>query len=222
MLFRPQALAAAIVEPDPINGSRIVPSPNGSEARTIWRIKCWGFNEGCGAASRSPFRATDEGITSRNGSSGEILLNPPVFHLRRLSCTRPSQGFRNSPHGSQPDRGITETRSNSSSAFFGLSPPRSVWTNRMISPRFSNPAFRKGSYTKWETSGLVAIKTCAPGTKIFRRLSASVSKNKCSSFFSASVKTVKRGRGDLVQPSKEGGILQTPPRPFFLLSSCFS
>ena len=51
---------------------------------------------------------------------------PPVCHLRRLSWTRPSHGFRNRPHGSHIERGITLTPSNSAWAFLGRSPPRKV------------------------------------------------------------------------------------------------
>ena len=40
--------------------------------------------------------------------------------------------------------------------------------------------------------------------------------------FSLSVKTVKRGRGERWQPSKEGGIRQTPPLPVLLFCSCSS
>src|ERR1700682_1245523 len=39
MLRNPQAVAAAIVEPEPIKGSRMEPSSNGREARTICRMK---------------------------------------------------------------------------------------------------------------------------------------------------------------------------------------
>ena len=84
-------------------------------------------------------------MTSRNGVWSEVRRRPPVPHLRRLSCTRPSIGLRNSPHGSQLDLGITLTSGNSSCAFFGRSPPRSVLTMRTISPRFSKPAPMNGS-----------------------------------------------------------------------------
>ena len=60
MLARPIAVAAAIVEPDPMKGSRITPSPNGRAARTICRRNAWGFSDGCGASRRSSPRAGDE------------------------------------------------------------------------------------------------------------------------------------------------------------------
>src|SRR5260221_11659345 len=107
-------------------------------------------------------RAGDDAIRSLNGSSPEMRRKPPVFHLRRVSRTRPSHGLRNRPHGSQHDLGITETPGNSSLAFLGRSPPRSVYTRRMISPRFSNPEAMNGSYTRWDTSGFVAMNTWAP------------------------------------------------------------
>ena len=128
-------------------------------------------------------------------------------------CTRPSHGFRKSPQGSQHDLGITETAWNSSWAFLGRSPPRNVCTTRTISPRFSNPARIKGRYTKCDTSGLVAIKTCAPGTRTGNRSSAKRSKNASRRLLSPSFNTVKRGKGLRVELSNAGGMRQTPPRP---------
>jgi len=49
------------------------------------------------------------------------------------------------PHGSKHDFGITVMSANSRWAFFGRSPPRSVWTTRINSPRFSKPAAMNGS-----------------------------------------------------------------------------
>ena len=90
-----------------------MPSPSGSAALTILRRNDWGFKEGCGAILRSDADVGFERITSPNGLLAETLLNPPVFHLRRLSWIRPSGGRRNTTHGSHIDRGITLTSSNS-------------------------------------------------------------------------------------------------------------
>src|ERR1035437_261792 len=145
ILVYPTATAAAIVDPAPITGSSTVPIPSGRDALTIWRMNACGFSEGCGAILRSSARVGDDRITSEKGASAATLLSPPVFHLRRFSCTLPSHGFRNRPHGSQADRGITVTSENSLCAFFGRSPPRNVWTSLMISPRFSKPAAIRGA-----------------------------------------------------------------------------
>src|SRR5712664_2028136 len=40
------AVAAAMVEPEPMKGSGIVPSPRGSRARTMMRMKCCGLRHG--------------------------------------------------------------------------------------------------------------------------------------------------------------------------------
>ena len=122
----PTAMDAAIVEPAPMKGSRMIPSPRGNAARTICRMKACGFSDGCGAILRSSERVGADAMTSAKGASFETLLSPPVFHLRRLSCTRPSHGLRNTPHGSQHERGMTVTSENSLCAFLGRSPPRSV------------------------------------------------------------------------------------------------
>lgn len=114
ILSRPHAIAAAIVDPDPMNGSTMMPFPIGSEARTICRMKLCGFKDGWGATVLSNPRAGDDWMRSRNGSSADRRASPPVIHFRRLSWTRPSHGLRNSPHGSQHERGITETCGNSS------------------------------------------------------------------------------------------------------------
>ena len=89
----------------------------------------------------------------------------------------------------------------------------------MISPRFSKPAAMNGSYTRWETSGLVAIKTCAPGTSTGMSRSANLWKNAPRAWRSLSVSTVNRGRGRRLHPSKDGGIRQTPPVPFLSFSN---
>lgn len=60
MLSSPQAVAAAIVEPEPMNGSKIVPSASGRDARTICRMKPWGFKVGWGAIFFSSPRAGEE------------------------------------------------------------------------------------------------------------------------------------------------------------------
>src|SRR6266446_2583935 len=121
-----QAVAAAIVEPEPMNGSRMVPSPSGSAARTICLRKFCGFNDGCGAISLSRRLAGEDKMRSLKGSDSEIRRKPPVFHFLRLSWTLPSQGLRKRPHGSQHDLGMTETSANSAWAFLGRSPPRRV------------------------------------------------------------------------------------------------
>lgn len=48
-------------------------------------------------------------MRSANGELREGRRSAPVFHLRKLSRTRPSQGFRKTSHGSQHDLGVTET-----------------------------------------------------------------------------------------------------------------
>ena len=42
-----------MVEPDPIKGSTIIPSPSGREACTTWRKNDCGLRLGCGAIARS-------------------------------------------------------------------------------------------------------------------------------------------------------------------------
>src|SRR6202034_3289720 len=160
--------------------------------------------------------------TSENGESAEMRRSPPVFHLRRLSCTLPSHGFRNRPQGSQADRGMTVTAENSSCAFFGRSPPRRVWTRRIISPRFSKPFSISGRYTRCESNGLVATNKCPPGTRMRNARWANSEKNCFRLARSSSERTVNRGRGLRVHPSNEGGMRQTPPRPLrsFSFSTC--
>src|SRR5690349_10464831 len=102
-------MAAAIVEPAPINGSNKSPSPSGREARTSCRMNACGFNDGCGAILRSSDLVGADAITSVKGASADTLLRPPAFHFLRLSWTRPSHGLRKIPHGSQHERAITVT-----------------------------------------------------------------------------------------------------------------
>ena len=128
-------------------------------------------------------------------------------------------GLRNRPHGSQLARGITLTPGNSSCAFLGRSPPRSVFTMRTISPRFSKPAAINGSYTRCDTTGFVAMNTCAPGTTTRMRRCPNRSKNARMPARSASLSAVKRGSGCRVAPSKSGGMRHTPPRPLRRLAS---
>src|SRR2546428_213264 len=113
ILGYPTEFAAASVEPDPANGSRITPSPSGSAARTTRLRKSCGFNDGWGTILRSALDVGLDRITSPNGLSADGRRKPPVLHLRRLSCTRPSIGRRNTTHGSHIDRGITLTSRNS-------------------------------------------------------------------------------------------------------------
>ncbi len=203
-----------------MNGSRITPSPNGSAARTSCRMKACGLSDGCGAIFRSSRRAGADWITSTNGFLPETRRKPPAPHLRRLSCTRPSHGFRNKPHGSHAERGITDTSENSSCAFLGRSPPRNVCTRRIISPRFSNPAAIKDMYTYCDNSGLVAIITWPPGTRTRTACLANFVKKEQSVAMSVSSKIVNLGTGLRLQPSNDGGMRQTPPRP--LRSFAFS
>src|SRR6266446_4267766 len=63
ILSYPTELAAARVEPEPANGSRITPSPRGKTALTTHRKKSWGFNDGCGAISFSAREVGFERIT---------------------------------------------------------------------------------------------------------------------------------------------------------------
>ena len=53
MLRYPIASAAAMVDPDPANGSRMIPFPNGNAALTNCRRKDCGFKLGWGANDRS-------------------------------------------------------------------------------------------------------------------------------------------------------------------------
>src|SRR2546423_119047 len=132
-------------------------------------------------------------MRSLKGSKFEIRRKPPVFHFLRLSWTLPSQGLRKRPQGSQHDLGMTVTSGNSLCAFLGRSPPRNVYTVLMISPRFSKPFFMKLSYTKWEMSGFVAMKTWPPGTRTHLSNEARRKEQSRSDFWSVSVRTVKRG-----------------------------
>ena len=106
-------------------------------------------------------------MTSRNGSSREMRRSPPVPQRRRFAATvRSLIGLRKSPQGSHPARGMTETSANSRSAPLGRSPPRSVCTSRMISPRFSKPVFSKQAKVVVERSGVEAIIRWPPGTSL--------------------------------------------------------
>ncbi len=53
-------------------------------------------------------------MTSPKGLFGVGRRKPPVFHFLRLSCTRPSRGFRQTIHGSHIERGMTLIVPNSS------------------------------------------------------------------------------------------------------------
>src|SRR6266446_3545986 len=204
---------AASVEPEPANGSSTMPLPSGSTPRISCRKKDWGFRLGCGASARSEGRVGEDSTTSPNGRSAEILLKPPVPHFRRLSWTRPSSGLRNTSHGSHIDRGMTLTSENSTCASLGRSPPRIVITNLTISPRRSRPDRDSAFDTTYERRGLLATTTFAPGTSTGRRRAAQAVKNCSSASRSVCLSTVNRGNGERLEPSKEGGILQTPPLP---------
>jgi len=166
------ASAAANVEPDPAKGSKSTPCPSGSTPRTSFRRKAWGLRLGCGARARSLLRVGEEAMTSPKGLSALGRRKPPVFHFRRLSCTRPSIGLRNSSQGSHMERGITLTSLNSSCAAFGRSPPRMVMTRRISSPRRSRPARAKAPETICDSRGLLATTTFAPGTRAGARTRA--------------------------------------------------
>jgi hypothetical protein len=58
MLRYPRKVAAAIVEPPPMNGSSKVPRPSGRDARTSWRRNAWGLSDGCGS---TPSRSVSSG-----------------------------------------------------------------------------------------------------------------------------------------------------------------
>jgi len=160
----PTALAAASVEPEPANGSRITPSSSGRTDRTKCRKNACGLSEGWGAMARSARGVGLDLITSPNGRSAPIRRYPPVFHFRKLSWTRPSNGRRSITHGSHIPRGITLTSENSRWAFFGRPPPRIVITSRTMFPRGSSPASVMAEATMWERRALLAMRMFAPGT----------------------------------------------------------
>jgi hypothetical protein len=160
-------------------------------------------------------------MTSPNGLWAHGRRKPPVFHRRRLSCTRPSNGRRNTTQGSHIDRGITLTPSNSSWAFFGRSPPRMVIVKRTMLPRTSSPASAIADVTMCDKRGLLATTMFAPGRATRASSKPSFLKKAWSAFRSASSSTVKRGSGDRLCPSKAGGIRHTPPFPVRSLSCSF-
>ena len=112
MLFSPNDSAAAIVDPDPMNGSSTMPLPNGNDAHTICFISMLGFSEGCGAIFFSRPLAGPATIKSLKGISGDGRRSAPVPHLFKLSLILPSMGFLKINHGSQHDLGLTETSLN--------------------------------------------------------------------------------------------------------------
>ena len=152
-------------------------------------------------------------MTSPKGLSCPIRRNPPVPHLRRLSCTRPSSGRRNTSHGSHMERGMTLTPPNSCSAFLGRSPPRMVMVNLTNSPRRSSPACASASATMEANRGFDATTTFAPGTNFGSKMRPQRKKNVASPSSPLRFKTVNRGNGALRFPSNDGGKRHTPPRP---------
>jgi hypothetical protein len=122
ILRNPRDSAAAIVEPEPMNGSTTIPRPQGSTACTISLINACGFSDGCGASERSFFGAGPEIIRSRNGTSHDGRRRAPVLQRFRFSRTNPSQGLRKMSQGSQEHRGETDTSGNNLCAPLGLSP----------------------------------------------------------------------------------------------------
>src|SRR6185503_8058533 len=122
-------------------------------------------------------------------------------------------GFLKIPQGSQHDRGIIEISGKSVSAPLGRSPPRSVCTCRIISPRFSRPDAWRALKVTDDKSGLDARNTWPPGTKTLFNSVATSLKNLWRASSSFGEITVNLGKGCLFAPSNEGGIRQTPPRP---------
>ena len=82
-----QLSAAAMVEPEPMKGSRTTPSPSGSRARTRMRMKCCGLRQGWSEMASSQSGVRPLAITSGSGLSAERRRSPPVFQRRRFSAT---------------------------------------------------------------------------------------------------------------------------------------
>ena len=83
---------------------------------------------------------------------------------------------------------------------------------RTNSPRRSSPARDSAADTTYDSSGLLATTTFAPGTITRIRLRPQARKNCSKASRSVAFNTVKRGNGDRLAPSKLGGIRQMPPR----------
>ena len=149
-----------------------------------------------GAKERSPFLVGADPMTSPNGLSLDGRRKPPVFHFLKLSCALPSNGFRYTNQGSHIERGITLISLNSSWAALGRSPPRIVMVRRIISPRRSKPASASAHETIYETSGLEATTTCAPGTSFGSKSVPQVTKNACNSSSCSGDNVVNLGRGE--------------------------
>ena len=111
------------------------------------------------------------------------------------------------------ERGITLTSENSLCAALGRSPPRMVMVRRAISPRRSNPASASAPETRYDSRGLEATTTCAPGTSFGSSRRAQTKKNVLMSLSCSGVRVVKRGNGERRCPSNDGGIRHTPPLP---------
>src|SRR5438552_11243253 len=88
----------------------------------------------------------------------------------------------------------------------------------MIYQRRSNPARVTAFATTKESNGFEATVTCAPGTTIGKSKRAQAKKNLSNSVMSSRDRTVNRGSGDRLFPSKDGGIRHTPPFPLRSLS----
>ena len=82
----------------------------------------------------------------------------------------------------------------------GRSPPRNVWTSRMISPRLSNPASWKAWKVVVDKSGFEATNTWPPGTSARAAAEASAPKKSWRSAVSRCDRTVKRGNGRRREP----------------------
>src|SRR5207248_11139776 len=82
----------------------------------------------------------------------------------------------------------------------------------------SNPARVTAFATTNESNGFEATIMCAPGTTIGKSKRAHAKKNFSNSVMSSRERTVKRGNGERLFPSNDGGIRHTPPFPLRSLS----
>ena len=91
---------------------------------------------------------------------------------------------------------MTLTSANSACAALGRSPPRMVMVRRMISPRRSRPASANAPETMYDTSGLEATTTWAPGTSFGSNRPAHLKKKDRTDSSCSGVSVVNRGSGD--------------------------
>src|SRR6266581_7864111 len=113
---------------------------------------------------------------------------------------------------------MEETPGNNTGEFFGRSPPRSVRTKRINSPRNSKPPSTRVEKTNWERNVLLAINTCPPGLKACTDTLAHSIKKRRRESRSFRSRAVNLGSGARVLPSNDGGILHILPLPFDLFS----